>query len=167
VLIILYDTVKYVTGERSNPFSADLVPCLRVQYAENVEELLVLKEARDRPLSAPSEAIVASVLTGALQGMMAQYGTTLSEDQQRWEQLGLNNVVGEDTCKVVSTGERGGGSDDGEHKEEASAKAVSFIPPHEREKNAFILCFFEKKILEEALLWIDTHCDNLTPSVVA
>ena len=145
--------LRICTGNnRKSPFSEDLVPCLRVQLANEESDLQKLETARLAPLSASSESTVAQVLRGALQNMLEQYsGGSLEEDELCLRQWGLLGSMDRDNAnKVAGTGDIDPG-------------ATAFIPPNERVKNSFILCYSEKKILSDAITWIADHEDNLTP----
>ena len=70
------------------------MPCLRVQYAEDAQDLLHLKEAKLHPLSSNLEKTVASVLKSALQDMLARYETTVTADEEtlcHWALVAFTN----------------------------------------------------------------------------
>lgn len=147
-----------LAADRPCPFCPDLVPALRVQYAELPADLQRLRAAKQGPLSSSSEAATATVLRGALQGMRSQYSSSsLGEDEERLQEWGLLESSPLDL--EVDLDERGACTT---APSTATAPSSAFIPPHERAKSAFVLCYGEKKILEEAIAWLDEHSTDLT-----
>lgn len=169
----MWNTNNNSQWQHARPIPEALVVCLRLQFAETAlsdedsdsdsdsdfeadvtadtrdfrRRSSLYQRARYAPLAREMEKGISDALLAALAGMLAGYSETVAQDEELLDGWGLLRPP--NTNKVTEI-------------TEGTVSAV-LLPPSERFKNAVLLRYSEKVVLQAAMRWIEIHVDNLTP----
>jgi histone-lysine N-methyltransferase SETD3 len=135
--------------DQSSPFKLtvngipnNLLVCLRIQYASSIEDINTIRQTVNNKINNQLEQFICNMLVESLYSMLSGYNTTIEEDESLLVSWNLLEPKSNVESLVVS---------DEKDKE-------IFLSPVERLKNAVILRYGEKLILQKSIDWMKEYC---------
>jgi hypothetical protein len=109
-------------------------------------------------ISSEIEDNIVSLLISTFENMLDNYPDTIEDDEMLLKQW---NLLEETASNIQSLNKL---SNDLKENEPSSSKCGQFIPPSEKEKNAVILRYGEKKILQHNIFLLSDYKNRIFSS---